>query len=320
MRLISSSNEIVYQTLVKRFEIPKDSKYPTVSVLGNDFNASSFHIQSHAENKQILQIKNRVNRLNEFMGSLDEVFGEYMKKTFGDWYKGREVDDVNFEIDVSALTDEEKEKALKLFPQMQIHIILPIFKNAFDNARTKQKVQPFHLPYRDSGESIYLFEGDNALQVFFTMKFDTHVDRELGELFLQEMKDAKRVNTRELSHAPPVAYTSGSVPSDLAGTGLDIVEKSNEKNYSFVSLSLFDRHIAEDSVFSTVEKILFLRPYLEYHLKCSKAYMHIRFRDRVRTLLQNLEASKDTSGVEKVKRTASGKFLSSQIQSERSKA
>jgi len=56
-----------------------------------------------------------------------------------------------------------------------------------------------------------------------------------------------------------------------------------------------------------MDKLLQLRNYLHYHLKCSKAYMHFRMRDRVTLLLQNLEAAKDKTGKKKEMKTASGR-------------
>jgi len=42
----------------------------------------------------------------------------------------------------------------------------------------------------------------------------------------------------------------------------------------------------------TIDNIQTFRNYLHYHIKCSKAYMHTRMRNRVRTFLQVLNRSK----------------------------
>lgn len=195
--------------------------------------------------------------------------------------------------------------------------MVPVFKYSFDKALNKETVAPVRIPFREGNESIYLFKNEGNMLVYFSIFLDPGVDRELGILFLQEMKDVKRVNNRQLASSPNVNFTIGSIPQELLDTNLTIPEKENTKDFIFVVFSLFDRHLSKDSIVNTVTKLVYFRPYLDYHLKCSKGYMHIRFRDRVVKLQEGLEAAKDTSGIEKVRKTASGRFLSSYIASER---
>ena len=49
---------------------------------------------------------------------------------------------------------------------------------------------------------------------------------------------------------------------------------------------LFSHHISEANRDKTIDLIQTFRDYLHYHIKCSKAYMHTRMRNRVDSLLQ----------------------------------
>jgi actin related protein 2/3 complex subunit 2 len=56
----------------------------------------------------------------------------------------------------------------------------------------------------------------------------------------------------------------------------------------------------------TIDNIQTFRNYLHYHIKCSKAYMHTRMRNRVKTFLQVLNRAKTEIGSAE-KKTFTGK-------------
>jgi len=106
----------------------------------------------------------------------------------------------------------------------------------------------------------------------------------IAKVFLQEYQDARRT----MSNAPSVMYSQKEPPQELRGVrNLKVGEAQ-----VFVSFVLFQPHIAPAKREKTIDNIQTFRNYLHYHIKCSKAYLHTRMRNRVRTFLQVLNRAK----------------------------
>lgn len=71
--------------------------------------------------------------------------------------------------------------------------------------------------------------------------------------------------------------------------------------------ALFPNHFSADNRERTITSLSTFRNFLHYHIKCAKAYMHIRMRKRVDTLLQVLNRAKPDLVGSTEKKTASGK-------------
>ena len=197
------------------------------------------------------------------------------------------------------------EKYLETVPLFKKYIMMAPFVHAFEKFKKGEKFDAIQIPYR-SEENIYIVCYDKSLVVIFSILFVDPDDIVLAKTFLQELKDAKKDKT--LGNAPAVNFTQGTKPLELRDIKSSEPDSPDQlKDYGFVSMSLFERHTEEKNREATIEKLLTFRNYLHYHLKCTKAYMHIRMRDRVVKLLQNLEAAKDLTGKQKVQRTASGR-------------
>jgi actin related protein 2/3 complex subunit 2 len=71
-------------------------------------------------------------------------------------------------------------------------------------------------------------------------------------------------------------------------------------------LVLFAPHISGTKKHTSIDNIMIFRNYLHYHIKCSKAFLHTRMRNRVRTFLQVLNRAKSDTGSGE-KKTITGK-------------
>jgi len=74
----------------------------------------------------------------------------------------------------------------------------------------------------------------------------------------------------------------------------------------YVSFVLFAPHVSGNKKEKTIDNIQTFRNYLHYHIKCSKAFIHTRMRNRVRTFLQVLNRARNEQG-QAEKKTISGK-------------
>jgi len=231
-----------------------------------------------------------------------------IKKAYGDWVAPTEEDfSVTLKVDLEAASKDEKvrDEYLAKVPLIKRYLMMSPFVTAFDKFAANQNFDAIIIPYRPE-ENIYILTYEKSLTVMFSIKFSDPDDVVLARIFLSEFKDARR--DRTLGNAPSVNFSHGSKPLELKN--IKSTEPDDPKaltEFGFVSLTLFTSHMSEKNREGTIDKLLTFRNYLHYHLKCTKAYMHIRMRDRFSKLLENLEASKDNSGIVKEKKTATGR-------------
>jgi len=147
------------------------------------------------------------------------------------------------------------------------------------------------------GEAIYIKpEGDRVI-VIFSIAFKDSDDQVLAKVFLQEFADARR----KMNNAPSVSFAQKEAPLELKGVK-GVVEGESQ---GFVSFVMFKGHLSDKNRTKTIQSLQTFRNYLHYHIKCSKAYLHTRMRNRVFNLLQVLNRAKMEREVEK--KTATGK-------------
>jgi len=298
---LETENQLIKETIEKRFSAEKAE---TVDVQGADFDGSTFRVISDNDNKNILFVSFKV-----LGGDKMASFGmtDILKKQYGDMLeaKPKEGFTATLKLDFTNPDDATKKKYIETVPLFKRYIMMAPFVHAFDKFKKGEKFDAIQIPYR-AEENIYIVSYDKSLVVIFSILFIDSDDVVLAKTFLQELKDAKK--DKSLGNAPSVNFTQGTKPLELRDIKSAEPDSPDQlKDYGFVSMSLFERHLDEKNRETTIDKLVTFRNYLHYHLKCTKAYMHIRMRDRVVKLLQNLEAAKDLTGKQAVMRTASGR-------------
>jgi len=139
------------------------------------------------------------------------------------------------------------------------------------------------LNYR-STEALYIKpEGDRVI-VIFSINFKDSQDIILSKGFIMEFMEARR----HLNNAPSVMYKEKEAPLELKGVP-GVYEGVDQ---GFVSFVLFKNHIIKERREKSIDTVCLFRNYLQYHIKCSKAFLHTRMRTRVDSLLQVLNRAK----------------------------
>ena len=146
------------------------------------------------------------------------------------------------------------------------------------------------IDYRPA-ESYWVRTNGDRVAVIFSIKFTDPDDIVFGKVFLTEF-------SKNLSGAPAVDVKLREPPRDIAHC-------RNLTADGYVTFMLENRHFAPKQLDKTLNMLVQFRDYLHYHLKCSKAYLHIRMRTRVTSLLQVLNRAKQE--LPKEKKTASGR-------------
>ena len=205
-----------------------------------------------------------------------------------------------YHITLNVDTDKADAQAKARLPfhiaMLKRNVFAAPFAEYFDACAKKQDLGTLALQYR-ADEAIYLKTEQERCIVIFRVHFVDKDDQLLGKVFIEEFVHARK----GVAGAPSVSFSLVEPPRELEG----VPGITADENQGFVSFVLHPAHQAKRP--NTISTIQIFRNYLHYHIKCSKAYMHTRMRERVRRLLQVLNRAKVEPFVKHEKKTVSGK-------------
>jgi len=293
MLLLEYHNKIIEDTLLEKFNVT-EGKYDSVEAVIADFDAVLFHLFTDAQNKNILNISISMKCWGELQKyGVDEV----MKKNYGNLLVAPESGyHCTIQIDC-AKPPSDKAAFARNVALMKRHAMAAPFYRVFSDIEAKKGGNLVEIQYRDD-EAFYLKPETDRCIVIFSVRFKDQDDVVLAKVFLQEFADARKT----MSNAPSVSYSQKEPPMELKSVRNLRVGNAQ----GFVSFVLFQPHMAVSKREKTIDNIQTFRNYLHYHLKCSKAYLHTRMRNRVRTFLQVLNRSKSETE-SKEKKTITGR-------------
>jgi len=289
MILLENANRILEGAILARFEAEKKE---SVDITFADFDGVLFHVSTQSEAKNLISVsisfKGAAQVMKEYGGKelLTKYYGPFLQGTAEQGY------DATLQIDLDNLPAQKDDLPIKL-ALLKRHLFAAPFQKAIE----KKPADIITFAYRPE-ETVYIKSDPDRVTVIFDIQFRDADDIVFSKVFLQEFVDARRT----INQAPAVSFSQKEPPLELKGVkGV----KAGDNN-GFVSFVLFAHHTADNSRDRTIDLIQTFRDYLHYHIKCSKAYMHMRMRTRVDTLLQILNRARPEP-VDVVKKTASGK-------------
>lgn len=290
MILLEYHNKIIEDLLLEKL----NGKHEAVDAVIADFDAVTFHLKTDQEKKNVLYVSISMKCFSQLKQyGVDDI----LKQRYGNYLTSPESGyDATLKIDCDSVNGDKAAFAREV-SLMKRHILAAPFYKVFGDIEGKRSGNLVEINYR-TNEAIYLKpEGDRCI-VVFSIYFEDPDDAVLAKLFLQEYQDARKT----MSNAPSVTYSQKEPPLELKGVrNLRVDERT-----SFVSFVLFAPHITGKKKEGSIDNIQTFRNYLQYHMKCSKAYMHTRMRNRVRNFLQVLNRAK-SEPTEKTKKTITGK-------------
>lgn len=296
MILLENHNRILQQAIEAAIE---SDKREAVDITCADFDGVQFHISTpDPNNRNLLQISLQWRCFQELVKNGANVD---LKRYYGPFLQAQP--EANY--DVSLLIDlnnipGDKAKLGETFGLLKRHILASPFKKTFhavDNGGGNPN-EVIAINYREN-EAFYIKPDQERVFVIFSIAFKDPGDQILARVFLQEFADARKT----MSNAPSVSYSAKEAPLELKG----VRGVKEDVNTGFVTFVLFKNHITAKNADRTVNAIETFRDYLHYHIKCSKAYMHTRMRNRVETLLQVLNRARPAEFEKKEKKVMSGK-------------
>jgi actin related protein 2/3 complex subunit 2 len=205
--------------------------------------------------------------------------------------------DLSLQFDVDNAPGN-KDKFPETISLLKRHLLAAPFKKVFQAVLAGQAIPIVTIDYRDD-EAIYIKGEPERVTVVFSIMFKDPGDQVFAKIFLKEFEDGRK----NLSNAPSVAYSQKDAPGELKG----VSGVKEGEGHGFVTWVLFQNHIKNSD--KTINTIMTFRDYLHYHIKCAKAYLHNRMRNKVQDFLQILNRAKPTDAAPKEKKTFSGKTI-----------
>jgi len=293
MILLEYHNRIIEDILLERFNIT-DGKFESLESIIADFDSVTFHMFTDANSKNLLNISVSIKCFSELRKyGVDDI----LQKQYGQMLISTEEGyDVTLQVDCGN-PPQDKAGLARNVALLKRHAFAAPFYKIFADIEQKKGGNLVELPYRDD-EAIYIKPESDRCIVIFSINFKDPDDVVLAKVFLQEYADARKT----MSNAPSVTYSQKEPPLELKGVRNLKVSSSQ----GFVSFVLFAPHIAAAKKERTIDNIMTFRNYLHYHLKCSKAFLHTRMRNRVRSFLQVLNRAK-SEPENKEKKTMTGR-------------
>lgn len=295
MLLLEYHNKIIEDLLLEKFNNkPEDGKWEGIEATVADFDGVIFHIFSSPDAKNLLNVSISIKCFKDLKPhGVDEL----LKKQYGANLVAAENGyDATIQVDLDK-PPADKEKFARNFALLKRHVLAAPFYKVFDDIEAKKAGSLIEIRYRDD-EAIYIKPETDRAIIIFNVQFKDSDDVVFAKFFLQEYQDTRKT----MSNAPAVSYSQKEPPLELKGVKNIKVGENN----GFVSFVLFQTHIGGNKKHTSIDNIMTFRNYLHYHIKCSKAHLHTRMRNRVRSFLQVLNRAKsDTGSTEK--KTITGK-------------
>lgn len=287
MIILEHVNRIVEETLKDRFLTGRQAG---IELLCADFDGVTFHLSSSPGKKNEINIS-----VGTKCGAVLLKYGgqEKLKSVYGNLLVETESGyDATLRVDMNALpgTDEAKESLARSIAFVKRHLFAAPLEHVFKAIDSGSPLtEVLDIPYRGAERAFIKSEKDRVT-VVFSVNFKDPDDIIIGKVFLQEFK-------KSIGGAPSVDFTQKDPPGEIKGF--------NVQSDGFVTFVLFDRHFKGAARDKTIDMTILFRNYLMYHIKCSKANLHTRMRNRVDSLLKILNRAKQD--LPKEKKTASGR-------------
>lgn len=272
-----------------------------------DFDGVFYSVDVAEENLNVVRVQMYIpswDNMAERGGNkaLQDIYGSFVSEpTDGNSFA--------IDIDISTLdTEEKKAKIIEDIGKLRTNAIGGFFHYFFDSLNEGKIEAPFRMQF-GTDTQLYVVPAKDRIVFIYDLAFNDKADQAIARLVMREFNDAKKL--KELQRAPPCNF---SVKAPMELEQFKVTEPQG--NIGFLSVAVLKEHVTDKKRRANAASMLqVLRSHVQYHLKCSKAYIHSRMRKRVKDLLKILSRAKQTaeeaavSGRRVVKRTVDGKVF-----------
>ncbi len=160
-------------------------------------------------------------------------------------------------------------------------------------SKSEDHYESFMIPIqrrcRISHSMVVTSSGSDRIIVVIPVVFSDATDKALAKLFLQQFQGAQRMSSAK--NAPICDFRR---PNDPPREVISVDSLRNicvDDLAGFISFTFLDNQFqSADDQRKVTNNLLMLLDFLDYHVKCSKSYMHMRMRHNNDILLQRLRS------------------------------
>lgn len=287
MILLEINNKIVEDTLKEKFENAIAGNKPdVVDVTAADFDGVLYRVTSKQGDRTKILVSIRLNYYKELeqhgAGTfLSAIYGDFLEATPESGYS------VSLQYDLEKVKLMDKQAAVELARNASLlkrNCFAAVFMRYFEfQQRGEEGGERAVIHYRED-EVMYVEAKKDRVVCVFQTQFKDDDDVVIGKVFLQEFKEGRK----RAQEAPAVVFSSREPPNELK----DMNIQAGSSNTGFIAFVLFPHHCTPARRDNTINLIHTFRNYLHYHIKCSKAYIHLRMRAKTTDFLKVLNRAK----------------------------
>ncbi len=203
--------------------------------------------------------------------------GEHLRRIYGPLLTGPcEGSDESVTIDTQHLGGAAPGELAMRVALLRRHIVAwPYLRlMAAVGAGGGASAQPFVINLR-RGEAVYLLPKADRLVVVYQLVAEEATDRALARLVAAELTEANR----SVNNAPPCTWSEREQPAELRGLpgGIAPVTETSVGYLTFTLLAA-NHFKSESQREAAASHLAMFRPFLAYHIKAAKSYLHARMR------------------------------------------
>jgi len=306
MILLENGNRILGETVAAAFKPPvavenEDGTAGTaqrepIDVRLCDFDDVSYHVTISADDRDTLLVSMSIPCWRDIKDkgasdSLATVFGSAIVSSPEAGY------DVTLSYNLNKLASKADELTT-LISRVKLTAVGGVFDRYFVALLAGKPLSDNFTFKLRPDTTLFLLPRNDRLTVIFEIDFVDQVDAALAKVFMSEFVDCRK----RLGAAPPCTF-SVNAPLELKEFG--VTEPS--RYLGFVAFAIMKGHLDRNLKEKVTQVLQTFRNYVQYHLKCSKAYFHSRMRARAAGLIKVLNRAKQDTDEKKEKKNFQGK-------------
>jgi actin related protein 2/3 complex subunit 2 len=183
---------------------------------------------------------------------------------------------VTIQLDAAAIAEDKLAETIKSVASLRRNAMACVFDRAITAVASKSSLPPEAIVRFRPSEPVFILPRADKVSVVYALEFSDPTDWAVARIIAQEFAEAQRT----ISTAPSINFSDRDPPLELRS--MKDIGRQSAAFVGYLTFALHPRHIDTEAKRTNVINLLTqFRPYLDYHIKAAKSYLHARMRNRV---------------------------------------